>query len=366
MSNHQIEYKLTLDDTNVVKCIAVCAMVIYHLFGELHPGFGAELRYFSIVCKSCVSMFLFVSGYGLTVQYSKLVNNCVSEKRSAQVVCSLKFMLKRFAKFYLNYWVVFLIAVPVGVFVFGRTLSVAYGADSSAFGGLFLDFWAVKSYGSYNVTWWFNRLIIVAYILFPLLYIAFRSKYVGLAVFTLIFVWPHNVLFVLDKLTPDAQDVLLAFVFGMLCAKYSDAINRLLNKFNSSFVLLGFVFVTIVFCILNINPYIPFFYGIDTNPYIAVFIAYSVVSFRRLFSLKSRGALFVGKHATNIYLLHTFILGYFFHDFIYGINQPLLMFLAVMGITLGLSVALEFAKSKLGFYRLQDAITRRISPRPQG
>lgn len=366
MNDRRIEYKLTLDDTNVIKCIAVCAMVIHHLFAGVHPGYGGGLQYFSMVCKACVSMFLFVSGYGLAVQYSMLLECCAAERRDAKALATIKFMLKRFVKFYLNYWVVFLIAVPVGVLVFGRTLSVAYGADGRAFGGLFLDFWAVKGYGSYNVTWWFNRLIVVAYILFPLLYLAFRSKYVGFAVFALFFVWPHNVLFVLDKLIPDAQDVLLAFVFGMLCAKYSDAINRLLNKFNLYFVLLGFVFVTIVFCILNINPYIPFFYGIDTNPYIAVFIAYSVVSFRQLFSLKSRGALFVGKHATNIYLLHTFILGYFFHDFIYEINQPLLMFLAVMGITLGLSVVLGFAKSKLGFYRLQDAITRRISPRPQG
>lgn len=365
MVDRQIEYKLTLDDTNVVKCIAVCAMVVYHLFGELHPGFGSGLRNFSIVCKSCVSMFLFVSGYGLTVQYSKLMSEVASETRTVKAFATLKFMLKRFVKFYLNYWAVFLIAVPVGVFVFGRSMEIAYGAGSNVLGNLFLDFFAVNGYESYNVTWWFNRLIIVAYILFPLLYVAFRSKYVGLAVFALVFVWPHNVLFVLDKLTPDAQDVLFAFVFGMFCAKYSGAINRLLNKFNPYFVLLGFVFLTIGFCILNIQPYIPFFYGIDTNPYIAVFVAYSVVCIRRLFSLKSRGALFVGKHATNIYLLHTFILGYFFHDFIYGINQPLLMFLAVMGITLGFSVVFEFAKSKLGFYKLQDAITRRISPRPQ-
>lgn len=361
MSNHQIEYKLTLDDTNVVKCIAVCAMVIYHLFGDLHPGFGSVLRNFSIVCKSCVSMFLFVSGYGLTMQYSRLLEGCAAERRGVKALATIKFMLKRFAKFYLNYWVVFLIAVPVGVFVFGRSLEMAYGADSNAFGGLFLDFLAIKGYGSYNVTWWFNRLIVVAYILFPLLFAAFRSRYIGLAVFALIFVWPHNVLFVLDKLTPDAQDVLLAFVFGMLCAKYSEAINRLLNEFNPCFVLLGFVFVTIGFCILNIHPYVPFFYGIDTNPYIAVFAAYSVVSIRRLFSLKSKGTLFVGKHATNIYLLHTFILGYFFHDFIYGINQPLLMFLAVMGITLALSVVLEFAKSKLGFYKLQTSVVNFIS-----
>ena len=87
MIDRRIDYKLMLDDTNVIKCIAVCAMVVHHLFAELHPGFGGELRYFSIACKACVSMFLFVSGYGLTVQYSKLMSGRqFSGNMSARVV----------------------------------------------------------------------------------------------------------------------------------------------------------------------------------------------------------------------------------------------------------------------------------------
>lgn len=361
MSNRRIDYKLTLGDTNVIKCIAVCAMVIHHLFAELHPGFGGELRYFSIVCKSCVSMFLFVSGYGLSVQFSKLLNSSAADTLKVRAVSTIKFMLKRFAKFYLNYWTVFVVVVPVGVFVFGRTLGTAYGTDSNVLGNLGLDFLAVNGYKSYNMAWWFNKLIVVAYMLFPLLYKAFCSKPMGIAVLALFFVWPHNAMIVLDILTPEAQDVFIAFVFGMLLAKNSERTNCFLNKFNSYSIMLGFILVTFGFCLLNIHPYIPFFYGIDTNPYIAVFVVYSVVSIRRVFSLKSRAFLFIGRHATNIYLLHTFVMGYFFQDFIYGINQPLLMFLAVMGITLGLSIVLEFAKSKLGFYKLQLAVVNFLS-----
>jgi len=361
MSNRRIDYKLTLGDTNVIKCIAVCAMVIHHLFAELHPGFGGELRYFSIVCKSCVSMFLFVSGYGLSVQFSKLLNSSAADTLKVRAVSTIKFMLKRFAKFYLNYWVVFLIAVPVGVFFFGRTLEVAYGAGDNTFLKLIEDFFGFKGIYSYNATWWFNRLIIIVYLMFPLLFLTFRSKLLSWTVFIWILVWPTEILGFMDYLEPNLQDMLIAFVFGMFCAKYSDVINGFLDRYNPYLVATVFVVLMVASGVNRIYPIIPFYYGRVMDPYIAVFTAYSVISIRQVFSLKSRGALFVGKHATNIYLLHTFILGYFFHDFIYGINQPLLMFLAVMGITLALSVVLEFAKSKLGFYKLQTSVVNFIS-----
>lgn len=363
MSDLRIKNKLSLDDTSVIKCIAICAMVIHHLFAELHPGFGGELRYFSIACKACVSMFLFVSGYGLTVQYSKLMSGFTSETRAAKVVSSIKFMLKRFAKFYLSYWVVFLIAVPIGVLVFGRTFDVAYGAENNTFFELAKDFFGFKGVYSYNATWWFNRLIIILYLMFPLLFWAFRNKIAIAMVVLLVLMWPENLLFFMDYLEPNLQDMLIAFIFGMLCAKYSNAINRLRDRFNP-YVVCAVLLGAVIFCGFNrIYPLIPFYYGKVMDPFIAVFTAYSVVCIRRVFSLKSRGALFIGKHATNIYLLHTFILGYFFHDFIYGINQPLLMFLAVMGITLALSIVLEFAKSKFGFYKFQNWVVQKLSVR---
>lgn len=305
-------------------------------------------------------MFLFVSGYGLTVQYDKLMEKNIVGSKIERITTTFKFLSKRFAKFYLNYWVVFLIAVPVGVFFFGRTLEVAYGADGNTFWELIKDFFGFKGVCSYNATWWFNRLIIYVYLMFPLLFLIFRNKIALISVVLLVIMWPENLLFFMDYLEPNLQDMLIAFIFGMICAKYSKSINDFLNKINPFFAIGLFVGATI-FCGFNrIYPIIPFYYGKVMDPLIAVFVAYSVISIRCVFSLKSRGALFVGKHATNIYLLHTFILGYFFHDFIYGINSPIPMFLAVMGITLGLSVVLEFAKSKLGFYKLQTYLLERV------
>ncbi len=65
----------------------------------------------------------------------------------------------------------------------------------------------------------------------------------------------------------------------------------------------------------------------------------------------------------NMYLTHTFILGYFGGHLIYAIKEPILMFLTVFGSSLLLSVVLETIKNKTGFYQLQNKILKGISLR---
>lgn len=63
----------------------------------------------------------------------------------------------------------------------------------------------------------------------------------------------------------------------------------------------------------------------------------------------------------NMYLTHTFILGYFGGHLIYAIKVPILMFLAVFVSSLLLSIVFETIKNKTGFYQLQNKILKVIS-----
>ena len=112
------------------------------------------------------ALFVFLSGYGLTIQFEKRMFLDWKSKASHVV----RFVLRRFAKFYLNYWVIFLLFVPLGAFAFGRTPSIAYGENSSVATSLLFDFFGLQGLSSYNVTWWFNRLIFCLYLSFPFLY----------------------------------------------------------------------------------------------------------------------------------------------------------------------------------------------------
>ena len=126
MHKEPIDFQISPNETNIIKGIAICAMLFHHLFYETNV-YGSFTQQFAIVCKVCVSMFLFVSGYGMAVQYSKIDGHRIWDR----IIKTFKFLLKRFSKFYLNYWVIFIILVPLGVFVLGRSLSIAYGTGYS-------------------------------------------------------------------------------------------------------------------------------------------------------------------------------------------------------------------------------------------
>lgn len=82
-----------------------------------------------IYAKLCVAIFVFVSGYGLEITF----------KNKEMKVYS--FYKHRFKKLFSNYWFIWLFFVPIGIFIFGRTPSDAYGKH--AFVKMLLDFWGL-------------------------------------------------------------------------------------------------------------------------------------------------------------------------------------------------------------------------------
>ena len=79
--------ELSKQDTTAIKGIAICLMLWHHLFLRT-VEFGNVAHYLAQVFKVCVALFLFVSGYGLTKQYSKLEKPYFKN--------TVKFLLKRY------------------------------------------------------------------------------------------------------------------------------------------------------------------------------------------------------------------------------------------------------------------------------
>ena len=73
-------FSLSLHDTSVLKGIAICAMLCHHLFYK-SPGTGYFVWHLAMLGKVCVSIFLLLSGYGLTIQMKKLVTNSCGDIR---------------------------------------------------------------------------------------------------------------------------------------------------------------------------------------------------------------------------------------------------------------------------------------------
>ena len=352
MADSKVDYRITLNETSVIKGFAICAMLWHHLFLEGREYGGATFK-LALTCKICVSLFVFLSGYGVATQFKK-VN--LSGKVYFKCLNTIKFLIRRYIKFYLSYWVVFGVSIPLGVFVFGRSLESVYGAESNVFISFILDMFGLQSFESYNITWWFNRLILVLWIFFPVLYWMMNSKLVCVWALFLLLFNPGNVLNDLNHLTEGLLYYMPIFALGICFAVHIDEIDKIVNKVNRFVVLSISVVVTMSLLYMR-NHYVLYcFLGVKGDPFTAVFLSLAVVSICRLTKRKMSVMAFVGKHSMNMYLMHTFVFAYFFHDFIYGFKYPVLIFVALLLISLLLSMVLEFMKEKMGFYRLLQKI----------
>ena len=355
MLNTSIDYRLSLNNTHVIKGVAICAMLWHHLFVG-SPEYGTGVERVAATCKVCVALFVFLSGYGLTIQFEKRMFLDWKSKASHVV----RFVLLRFAKFYLNYWVIFLLFVPLGAFAFGRTPSIAYGENSSVATSLLFDFFGLQGLSSYNVTWWFNRLIFCLYLSFPFLYWTMKSRLVFPWMLALLYFDPGSILYPL-RFVADGLDVyLITFALGVCTAAHKDGLNRVLHKVNV-FVLSCTLFaVAATFLYLRNSGAFDNSNGFGADPLATVPLVFFIVVLSNIFDLKFKAIAFLGRHSMNIFLLHTFIFSYFFHSFIYSFENPFLIFAVLLGISLLLSFLLEFLKERSGFYKLQDKICAKL------
>ncbi|MBC2723317.1 MAG: acyltransferase [Desulfosporosinus sp.] len=159
-----MKYFFTKEDTVATKGFAIFLLLFHHLFYE-NPEFSVNVmgvnifNKLALASKVTVAIFIILSGYGL----AESVKNKKLE--------ILNFYIKRFSKLFVTYWVIFLIFVPIGVFIFGRSIQSVYG--NHAIVKLIIEFFGLQEYvfgHGYNPTWWFMSAIIALYAVFPFLY----------------------------------------------------------------------------------------------------------------------------------------------------------------------------------------------------
>lgn len=172
---------LSKDDSIVLKGVALVMLLIHHLFYIQNGRFDDIAIYGNIslvnmigqICKVCVALFVFLSGYGLAATYSAHRKIKITE-----------FFKNRFKKLYTNYWLIWILFVPIGVIFVERTFEQVYGQDIPI--KFFLDFMGILNltgeYG-YNPTWWFYSCIITLYLLFPLITLGSQNRLLRFLIF---------------------------------------------------------------------------------------------------------------------------------------------------------------------------------------
>ena len=288
---------LTRRDTSVIKGIAICAMLLHHMYGAPPPDvvpYSGIIEWIGILGKVCVALFLFCSGYGLAANYK-----LVSFRED------FKFIGRRLVKFYLNYWVIFFIFVPITIFAFHRPLSAAYG-DNYVWWHFILDIFGMQGIESYNVTWWFNQLIVLLYLFFPLLYRLVRIKpwmgvLVGMLLMRLSTRMPINPVEIFTFQFP--------FVLGVVWNLYEGKWANLQVWFvkHSAVAITISIFLLINTIIIRMYPIIPHWSAMRIDGYVACAIVLCVITIIRNLKYTTDVLAFFGKHSMNVYMTHTFI-----------------------------------------------------------
>lgn len=338
----------TKENTNQAKGIAIILMLFHHLFyypcdieSKIYFRNIELINWIALNGKVCVGIFVLLSGYGLYASQSNRVG--------------LKsFYLKNYSKLYLNYWLMWLLFVPVGIIVFGRTFNIVY--HNYVFVKSFIDFIGLIdffSFGGYNSTWWFMSCILELYFIYPFLKVLvskFDSFFVIIVFLASLF--SYNISFAGMQPYEPIRDYLFTFVLGIYLAKQNVFIRMNEIKLNRMIKLT--LLVVLLCSFVFIRSYLRTKALIVTDGLIAIAIIQMIVQL----NLKLRLLAFFGKHSFNIFLFHTFICSYFFKQYILWFKYPILILTVFLSVCLFLSVGIEYLKRVVGFNQIQPVINK--------
>lgn len=295
----------------------------------LIPFFNAEL-YLGRVGSICVSMFLFLSGYGLFL----------GSRRSQQ--SPIRYSLAKVKDFYLTYWLYFLIFVPIGFIFFKNTTfwnseHLRYSSDLKTFLMNFLG-WS----STYNEEWWFVRVFIITLFFLCPLYIKLAEKNLTLMIFISLLLLALGL-----KVYPwEALGFTLwqaSFALGVVCAKlkfFSSRPIQDLDKFRWTWVMLG-LFLCFAICLTFRLRFGVF--GVKYDFLIVPLFIYFSVRAVTILHL-NKVFTYLGQYSFPLWLVDPFFCYYYFQDIIYFPRWSLFVFIFLTAMSVLSVLGIEHFK----------------------
>lgn len=374
---------LSIDDTRIMKAIAICCMLMHHLWSfparvadkpleNFFTIFGMpSTLYLGFFGKICVPMFFFFGGYGV---YKRTLG------KKYDVVSRLK-------KLYFAYWKVFVIFIPIGFIFFSnqanycgepflcnRFAKFATKELISNFLGFTStycrEWWFLISYAFALVCFPFVRAIIDRFSTWANIFIAIvvtiliTNIFPGISKNTTLGVLATNHLYL--KFFCQIAPYAACFWMGAVVAR-----NGLLDRLNDSMKANGLLnpivdILTWVFIVFLRQSEIGDKFDIF---YIPVLTVTGLDLIRRIKFVRS-GFVHLGKQSTNMWLIHPFCCYYFgaLAKIVSAPRNAVLSLLVLIAMTYALSVlvSLFWAGLGLAYGKVKGKIVARRENAPAG
>ncbi len=310
--------EFTKKDTSIIKGIAIILMFMHHLFAypdrikggssyiALFPMYGTSLEVIvALFGKLCVAMFLFLSGFGM---YKKVAK---SEKDTISIV------FKKLKELYVNYWIIFLIFIPISFFI---------GMRIFKFNEFFDNLIGYQS--TYDGEWWFFELYVLTMITFPVTIKVIRKNYItsivsiilmSVGTRTILPTLMNNDIFKNFTQTFFYNEIsfllgwLPCFLMGCAFAKFNlfSKIKKLLRENNlDNIIVYTIIFLGVMYLRHRLDDPLDFDYLFAPMYIIASVHVFRFLKLDKLFAI-------LGKHSTNMWLIHSFFCYQYFQALVY-------------------------------------------------
>ncbi len=367
----ELQKKITFsrENTKLIKGIAVLLMLAHHMFAfadRIPSGFSystwlymGEHSYLSLIGsfgKICVSLFLFLGGYGWYINLSK------TDRPG-------KLLFQKIKGLYLNYWFIFLIFVPIGFLFFQHQglythdAAICTAYDHFDIKELFLNL--IGWNATYNREWWFLRAYLFMILTGTLYYYLTRwcKHFWGEYLFLMLLqgilwfvlyqrIYGKTVVFtfLVDKWLLDGTS--LCFLLGMVFGKYhvlEEIENHIANR-NVALQIIG----SIAAIILTFYARIFLPYSLFDELLVPIFIIACWTLFRHAPRCNSL-LQFFGKHSNNIWLIHSFYCYYFYAivKIVYVTPIAIIDFVILATLSLVTSIAVTILQSNLRQFQIK-------------
>lgn len=346
----QVQTGFTIRHTNMLKGLAVLMLLAHHLFSMaftqlsspeswpfqlllITPAMMAKIALYG---KACVAIFLFLSGYGLTLSERKMRDRFAPGlSLPARGLRTAQFAARHLLKLYFGFWLIYAIFVALGIAIGQNRLSV-YEGSKLAFLQDVLCFGVPSNSVTVNATWWFMKLIVAYYIVFPFFSAIARfcpELCLGLAC-CLHFMQPPVPLLseYMFWLPPFAAGIYMAQTGKMRAFSLSIRRNAGLALASLFFLKASDVFRQ------NWSYAADFLIAFAVIGFATAMIPYLPPLMRLLG--------WIGVHSSTIFMMHTFLYYYYFSQFIYSVRYGLFIWLLLLGLCLAFAVPFDWCKNR--------------------